>query len=287
MPRYTTFTEKKIEEFIRNGRGQGEVSNYQPWLTIHDVPSRGRSHRIQNPYTGRTHHFFSDLEARYFYILLWSDHVVDIREQYPLFPVSDTEQIARELNVKHPQYSDSKVSCVMTTDFLITVKEESQTHFEARSVKYQSDLEKRRTLEKQAIEERYWAQRGIQWRLVTDKTIDVVKANNIKKVMQYYHPSLELSQDEMGNLTSLLKHTLLDHEGWELSKVGHKLDIQLGLPKGSAISLFFHLVAHKQIPVDMSSRTITPASKIENIVALEILAKMITREGGYIHVDHA
>lgn len=287
MPRYTMFTEKKIEEFIRNGRGQGEGANYQPWLTIHDVPSRGRSHRIQNPYTGRTHHFFSDLEARYFYILLWSERVVDIREQFPLFPVSDTEQIARSLNVKHPQYSDSKVSCVMTTDFLITVRDGNQTHFEARSLKYESDLEKRRTLEKQAIEERYWAQRGIQWKVVTEKAIDVIKANNIKKVMQYYHHSLDLGQDDMSIFATSLKRTLLDHEGWELSKIAQKLDIQLGLLDGSSIALFFHLVAHKQIPVDMSSKAITPASKIENIVALEILANMLTQEGGYIHVDHA
>ncbi|WP_176518820.1 hypothetical protein [Bacillus thuringiensis] len=32
---------------MKNGRGQGALSNYLPWLTIQDVPLSRRSHRIK------------------------------------------------------------------------------------------------------------------------------------------------------------------------------------------------------------------------------------------------
>lgn len=42
MPkRQTGWTEAKISRYIKEGRGQGELASYKPWLTIQDVPSHG------------------------------------------------------------------------------------------------------------------------------------------------------------------------------------------------------------------------------------------------------
>ena len=90
-------TEEKIQALVRAGRGQGEGAEYIPWLQIGDFSSQGRSHRIQDHENGRIHHLFSDLEADYYHILAWADTVVDIREQYPLLPVAETERIADTL----------------------------------------------------------------------------------------------------------------------------------------------------------------------------------------------
>ena len=38
--------ELKIQKWIKEGRGQGFGNNYKPWLTIRDVSSEGRSHRV-------------------------------------------------------------------------------------------------------------------------------------------------------------------------------------------------------------------------------------------------
>ena len=38
-PRF--FTQEQISKRIKDGRGQGMGKDYQPWLTIQDVPSRG------------------------------------------------------------------------------------------------------------------------------------------------------------------------------------------------------------------------------------------------------
>lgn len=37
-PRF--FTQEQISKRIKSGRGQGMGKDYQPWLTIQDVPSR-------------------------------------------------------------------------------------------------------------------------------------------------------------------------------------------------------------------------------------------------------
>jgi hypothetical protein len=41
------WTQEKIQRYYNEGRGQGELSNYTPWLTIQDVPSGGRAHRVK------------------------------------------------------------------------------------------------------------------------------------------------------------------------------------------------------------------------------------------------
>ncbi len=67
MSRYVEYSKKTIEKLWAEGRGKGHGANYKPWIMINDFPSDGRSHRVLNPFTGRTHHFFSDLEKRYYY----------------------------------------------------------------------------------------------------------------------------------------------------------------------------------------------------------------------------
>lgn len=54
--------EKKIQKYIMEGRGQGDLDSYKPWLTIRDVPTEGRAHKVKGIKTGRVHHLLSDLE---------------------------------------------------------------------------------------------------------------------------------------------------------------------------------------------------------------------------------
>lgn len=54
--RQTGWTEAKISRYIKEGRGQGELAFYKPWLTtIQDVPSSGRVHRFIGWKTSREH----------------------------------------------------------------------------------------------------------------------------------------------------------------------------------------------------------------------------------------
>ena len=96
MPiRHHKTTDKWIEKKKKQGDGQGDGSDYRPWVRVGDFGSRGRMHRIAGV-DARIHHFMSDLERDYYYWLLWNDHVVDIKEQYPL-SLDETRKIAEEL----------------------------------------------------------------------------------------------------------------------------------------------------------------------------------------------
>ena len=104
--------------------------------------------------TRRVHHFLSQLELNYFYLLEWSEKVVDIREQYPLLPIEETVAIAQQCQIRHPVDPKTKNPIVMTTDFLIS-QMIAFTKEQARTVKTAADLQSERTIEKLEIERQY------------------------------------------------------------------------------------------------------------------------------------
>jgi len=110
--RGTSFDEAKIAHFTKEGRGIGCGADYKPWLTVQDVPSTGREHRVFGVKTGRIHHLLSDIE--------WCEGVLDIREQFPLDREA-TGRNAESIGVRHPQDVVSKVPMVMTADFVVDV----------------------------------------------------------------------------------------------------------------------------------------------------------------------
>jgi hypothetical protein len=95
-------TEKNIAKKIKLGLGSGEGKDYQPWIRIHDFASRGTVSRVHGLKTGRLHQFLSELEKSYFYLLEWSDAVVDIREQFPILDRDKTISIAERKCIRYP-----------------------------------------------------------------------------------------------------------------------------------------------------------------------------------------
>jgi hypothetical protein len=78
-------TQADVDRSITQGYGRGEGENYLPWFRVQDIPSRGRSRKVHGVKTNRVHHLVSDLEFSYHLVLEFSENVIDIREQYPLF----------------------------------------------------------------------------------------------------------------------------------------------------------------------------------------------------------
>ncbi|AAT59890.1 possible transposase [[Bacillus thuringiensis] serovar konkukian str. 97-27] len=98
--RKNDWTEKKIEKYIKEGRGEGEFNNYKPWLTIQNISSTGNSSRLKGWKTNRRHELLSDLERNYFFIMEWIEDIIDIREQFPLNREA-TYNIAKEKGIRH------------------------------------------------------------------------------------------------------------------------------------------------------------------------------------------
>jgi hypothetical protein len=176
---------QNIEKRIKEGRGSGIDSDYEPWIRIQDVPSLGRGTRVKGVTTGRQHEFLSDMERNYFYILEYSDNVIDIREHYPLLPLGDTILIANELGIEHPKHPETGEYIVMTTDFLITISKVDEVKEIARTIKSKDDLLNKRIVEKFEIERVFWEKRGIDWGIVTEEEIDKTIAHKISFVQGY------------------------------------------------------------------------------------------------------
>lgn len=174
-----------IDKKVKDGHGQGIGVDYKPWLVIQDVSSLGRSTRLKGIKIPRQYEFLSDLERNYFYLLEYSDLVVDIREQFPLLPIEETLIIAEELGIKHPTHPQTKEPIVMTTDFVVTKLEQGQPVNLARTLKYKDDLMDKRVIEKFEVEREYWERKGIDWGIVTELEVPKEMALNISFVHSY------------------------------------------------------------------------------------------------------
>jgi hypothetical protein len=240
-----------IERFRKEGRGQGTLQDYIPWLTVRDVPSHGKSSRDKGWKTGRTHHFLSTLELLYYFILEWSRMVTDIREQYPLLPIDDTLAIADSLGIKHPTHPKTKEPVVLTTDFYISLRNENGSFEHARTVKYAKDLSNRRTLEKLEIERRYWEVRGIDWGIVTEHEIPTELANNVDFLHDAWHLPKYMPEKNITLVAELLTRLVVEQHQ-PLNELTAISDMQLGLKGGTSLKVAYYLLATRQWRIDMN-----------------------------------
>ncbi|MFM0527230.1 TnsA endonuclease N-terminal domain-containing protein [Paraburkholderia strydomiana] len=67
--------------------------------------------------------------------------MIDIREQFPLLPLSPIQDVGRQRGIRYPLYAQTTVPFVMTTDFVVTVQQDDgSAHEFARTVKYTDKL---------------------------------------------------------------------------------------------------------------------------------------------------
>ena len=240
-----------IDRFQKEGRGEGRLQDYKPWLTVRDVPSHGRSSRDKGWKTGRTHHFLSTLELLYYLTLEWSLTVVDIREQFPLLPIDDTLAIADSLGIKHPTHPKTKQPVVLTTDFYISLQNESGAFEHARTVKYAKDLSDRRILEKLEIERRYWEVRRVDWGIVTEYEIPETLARNVDFLHDAWHLPTRMPESSISPVAELLTR-LAAQQHRPLNELTAMSDAELNLKGGTSLKVAYYLLASRQWRIDMN-----------------------------------
>jgi len=245
-----------IEKMIKEGYGTGIGSEYKPWIKIQDVPSLGRVTRVKGMKTNRQHELLSDMERNYFYILEYSDDVIDIREQYPLLPIEDTIAIANELGIKHPSNPETGEYIVMTTDFLITISTENGVKEVARTIKSKDDLLDQRIIEKFEIERVFWKKRDIDWGIVTEEEIDKTVAHNISFIQGYRDIKnvdcfTDMASSDIQDLIyEFIKRIVNDRRS--VRRISSEFDNDMNLPIGCGLSIYKYLLINKIIEVDMS-----------------------------------
>lgn len=259
MARKQGFTPKKMEKWISQGRGQGEGEEYLSWLNTWDVPSLGRVNRVKGNTVPRTYHLMSDGEQRYFTIADWAENVFDIREQFPLLPLEETQEIASQCDITHPKDPNTKVDIVLTTDFVLKLFRDGKQLVIARTVKPAEKLVSHRVIEKFEIERRYWEARSIDWGIVTEHEMSSVLAENLAFIKNSF--TIEGVAREL----SLKGNALVDIVDAFVSRLEglivprqfcYAFDKQHGLELGSSLVILKHLIATKQVAFDLATKKI-------------------------------
>lgn len=196
------------ERLIRAGFGSGEGINYKPWLRVRDVPSRGVSAKIRSMTVGRRHETLSGLESNSLILADFNNDVIDIREQFPLFPLDAVCQLASNAGIRYPRAPNSTAPAILTTDLLLTRRTAGDTTYQAISIKPSSELRKRRVLEKLEIERLWWQSLDVDWKLVTELNIPVIVADNLAWVSKDLRSEEELfSANDLPSVEALV-HTV-------------------------------------------------------------------------------
>ncbi|WP_439412229.1 TnsA endonuclease N-terminal domain-containing protein [Enterobacter ludwigii] len=184
--RFTTL--ESYEKALRDGAGIGSGEFYQPWIRPQDFTnSRGVRSAIRGLKTFRQHNTLSGLESEFYYLAEFNDSVIDIREQFPLLPLTLTQNIARILNVLHPavrrktgETDKPPLPAVMTTDFVLTFRNsDGSLRYQAYSVK-PDDFISRRNAEKQEIERLFWEGINVRFLIYTGSEDNAIKSRNIR-----------------------------------------------------------------------------------------------------------
>lgn len=187
------FTPKVLRRFEREGRGLGTYGNYIPYHRVSrgDSASSGRSHLLN--FKGRLRELLSDgeLHAQYFACML--PDLDDSLEQYPLslgfsahilaeygerpfkelFP--GTEQLARELGIKHPKTHGDGESAPwrLSTDHVLILRSGGRKRTVLPcAYKTESDATRGRTRDLLSLDREYWVRRGGHWLLITPSTYE-------------------------------------------------------------------------------------------------------------------
>jgi len=246
MPSFGGLSAKQIETRLKDGRGQGSGQNYRPFLTVRDVSSSGRSHRVFGIKTQRIHHLLSDLELAVFLTLDWSEAVTDIREQFPL-NVDDTARLADEAGIRHAAFKG--IHQVMTSDFLVDSTLKDRPQF-ALQIKYAKDLEDRRTVEKLELERRYWHSKGIPWFVVTENDI----CRDAVKNIEWFSPILNdaVSLDDLHHFYSLYESYSESLPNERVVALAPTIDKAERLKPGEALYWLRHLLGRRYFLFDIT-----------------------------------
>jgi hypothetical protein len=242
------------------GFGEGEGSEYKPWITVRDFGSEGLAHRIYGHKTRRTHHLMSNPELGCFLLLEWSDATTDIREQFPLHPLEETQEIATELGYRHPtgtrkeKGTTVREEMTMTTDFRVTLADGYGAPEMMVTVKPYEKLKKRRNLQKLEIERRFAARRGIPWVIVTERQMPTTLVDNLKLLHDYFSlDGFAVPQEDKPALLDKLCGMLLSAPAQPLSELCAAADTKLSLQPGSSLALTWHAIGTKTWRVDLAT----------------------------------
>lgn len=247
-----SWSEARIAKYIRAGRGTGTGNSYQPWLTVSDVPSRGRSRRAFWEKTRREHHLLSDNEFCAFQVFSWRNCTEDIREQFPIRDRNETLALSRKLGIRHPRCPHGNIPIVVTTDLLITRQAGAGTQNFAYAVKEEEDLEDPRVIEKLEVERAYWEDRNVPWKMLLSGDLKTFGAENLAWILAAPKLSDPHFDGESQQLKPVLQRYFDRNPEVPIVALCLAVDRALGHPHGFSLAIARGLLARKALSTDLA-----------------------------------
>lgn len=262
----------QIDDRIAKGRGAHEgidPDEYVPFLNVHDISSVGRSSRVK--IGKRVAHTHSDLETMCLNELRWNPNVVAIYEQVAL-DGKRTEEIARELGIKHPTLTGDGETYILTTDLVAEISVQGFSRYHAIAVKPVSaidlgpylrgeltDKRKRsvieRTIAKLEIERRYWSEQNYTWLLVTDAVLSRVRNFNINVFLTARKlPSRPNHVEYWGKVSLEVLRAIKSQPDCQIQRIAAGLEKAFDIPPADVIDMLRHLCGKRLIEFDMDVR---------------------------------
>ncbi len=239
--------EFKIQKWLQEGRGQGFGNTYKPWLTIRDISSKGRSHRVFGHKSQRTYHLLSDLELSAFLLLEWHSTTIDIREQFPL-NIEQTLKISELAGIPHPRIG--KYHQIMTSDFLVDTNNPKFPKFVVQA-KYSDSLNNARTIEKVEIERRYWQQQGIPFYIFTEQQVPLKVNQNIQWLYSSIN-ALSHTEEDTLDLIKFYADILKNNKSKKINELTRSIDQKYHFESGHSLREIRSLLAHRYFTFDLN-----------------------------------
>jgi hypothetical protein len=155
---------------------------------------------------------------------------------------------------------------VLTTSFLLTVRRGAEQKQIAHTVIYSADLDKPSfplvTLE---IQRRYWAARGVEWAMVTDRNIPAILAKNLNTIhkRRWIHEFVSLPPAELLEVAHELTGLVQEHADESLRKVALRCDETHILERGTCLNIAQYLIVTQRWRVDLRQTLFDPARPLQ------------------------
>ncbi|SBT14996.1 TnsA endonuclease N-terminal domain-containing protein [Vibrio celticus] len=240
------------QRHLKNKYGIGQGANYKPWLRIQDVKSKGIRSLIYGRKSQRDHHMMSSIESEHFYLAEFSSRVVDIREQFPLFPLNFTQKVAKTLGVKHPTHPHTKEPIIMTTDQLLTIDSPQGIIYHAVSAKSEEDSSDLRVLEKNDIERVCWELLGVKFSYFTGNELTRVQSSNLQWATSPFRKNPAIFSSDLVNCAL----SILTVRQYFIEDLCNQLISLNVTTHEDAMLLIRFLIADRHIEVDISTNIV-------------------------------
>ena len=263
MPKWT---ETKIAERIRKGRGRGKRLDYQSWYKKTELKNSEsnlnqiKGHLIRRPYV-----LCDDLDCLALRILEEIPGVVDIWENYRL-DREVTLAISEQLGVQHPCYDGTDIPKVLTIKFIVVTQNEGQDlpALKGIDVFRTSNLTKKRLLCQDIIN------CYIQHELNTPKLITFTEREisaEILKGFNWITNSYEISAVSFPgiNIKKIQQQLISEVSAQNNSPINitcNDLDKKLKYPDGSSLRICRSMLAHGILLVDSLEKPIGEATPV-------------------------